>query len=169
MTTEARAVSSIRVLDGVQPAITPPVKREQPNSIRYLEPALNEVFGWYSDDRLISELARIVPDENSTDIRRARVELIDPAWLDSEATPAQLDRIKAIFRKFYLKAGLRGIDVATYTFGQLRYDSKHHDISKIPGIGEEAEDFFAQIVRRKALQVLPGGVSVRSSLAPRSL
>ena len=146
------------------------VTPEQPNSIRYLEPALNDVFGWYPDDMLLSKIARIVPDENSTDIRRAQVELVDPAWSNSGAKPDQLDRIKAFFRKFYLKAGLIGIDVNTYTIGQLRFDSEpeHRNISKIPGIGVEGEDFLAGIVKKRTLQLLQGGLTVGGNLAPES-
>ncbi|MGA2967986.1 MAG: hypothetical protein ABSD69_02360 [Candidatus Levyibacteriota bacterium] len=134
---------------------------EQPNSIKHLEPALNEFFGWFSDDRLISEMARIVPNENSANIRRATVELIGSAWEESGAKPDKLNRIKAIFRKFYLKAGLRGIDVDTYTIGQLRYDCEKHNISKIPGVGEAAEDFFAGVVRKRTLQILQGGATAQ--------
>jgi hypothetical protein len=146
-----------RVVGNLQRGAVSLAGPDQPNSIRHLEPALNEFFGWYSDDRLISEVARIVPDENSADIRHAVVELISPAWEESGMTSVQRDKVTTLFRRFYLKAGLRGIVVGTYTIGQLRDDCEKHRIRAIPGLGETTENFLAGVVRKRTLQVLQGG------------
>jgi hypothetical protein len=131
---------------------------EQPNSIMHLVPFYNEEFGWYSDERPIFDMARIIPDENSGDRRRAKIELVGDVWKENGATDAQLGRIRVIFRNFFFSAQIRGINVdENYTVGQLRDDCEKHKIKRIPGLWYTAEDFLAQVVRKRTLQVLQGG------------
>ncbi|MGA2911686.1 MAG: hypothetical protein ABSE17_03590 [Candidatus Levyibacteriota bacterium] len=135
------------------------VEVEQPNSIMHLASAYSEEFGWYPDERPIFDIARIVPDENSGDKKRAKIELVGDVWKESGATDTQLGRIRVIFRNFFFKAQTRGIIVdESYTIGQLRQDCQNHKIRTIPGLWDTAEDFLTQVVRKRTLQVLPGGV-----------
>ena len=152
----------MRVLESAKPAINPLTEVEYPNSIMHLVPFLNREFGGFSDEGLIFEMAKIVPDENSADRRRATIELVGDVWEKSGATKAQLVRIRGLFRNFFLRAQVRGINVdATYTIGQLRQHCKDNKIRTIPGLGIMAEEFLAQIVARRTLQVLQGGPVVQ--------
>lgn len=152
----------MRVLESAKPAINPLTEVEYPNSIMHLAPFLNREFGGFSDEGSIFEMAKIVPDENSADRRRATIELVGDVWEKSGATKAQLVRIRGLFRNFFFKAQHRGIIVdENYKIGQLRQDCEKHKISTISGLGVMTESFLAQIVARRKLQVLQGGPVVQ--------
>jgi hypothetical protein len=158
MVTEIGRELPIRVLKDAQPAKNSFTEPEQPNSIIHLAPSLNRTFGKLTDEASIFEMARIVPDENSADRRRATVELVGSAWLESGATDTQLGRIRAIFRNLYFKAKIRGINInENYTINQLRQDCKDKKLRTIPGVGMMAEEFLGQTVRKRTLQILQGG------------